>query len=134
MPTGAIPAGAPNKNYILMVDDDEGYREAAAAVLRSAGYDVKLAPDHRLALEILEGPDPIDLLLVDIVMPDRVNGMALARMARLRRPQLRVMYISGYDIPGLGDEALGPMIRKPVSDEILVEEVARILAGSAANS
>lgn len=76
---------------ILLVDDDEIYRDATAALLRSSGYVVQVASDHRLALEILENDGPIDLLLTDIVMPDRVNGMALSRMARMRRRDIRVI-------------------------------------------
>jgi CheY-like chemotaxis protein len=44
-----------------------------------------LAPDHRLALQILESSQPLDLLITDVVMPGHVNGFALARMARMRR-------------------------------------------------
>src|SRR6185437_11111010 len=54
---------------ILLVDDDEVFREATARLLRSAGYKVQLAPDFRLALQILESNEPIDLLILDIVMP-----------------------------------------------------------------
>ena len=118
----------PAKKQILLVDDDEGFRVATAAVLRSAGYEVKLAPDFRLALEILEGDEPIDLFVVDIVMPDRVNGLALARMARLRRPRIKVVYLTGYEIPGIEAEALGPIIRKPVDEDVLLEQVAHVLA------
>jgi CheY-like chemotaxis protein len=71
-------AALPGKQ-ILLVDDDELFREATAAILRSAGYTVQAAADHRLALEILESDERIDLLLTDIVMPDRVNGMALSK-------------------------------------------------------
>lgn len=110
---------------ILLVDDDEVFREATARLLRSAGYKVQLAPDFRLALQILESNEPIDLLILDIVMPDRVNGLALARMARLRRRDLKIIYVSGYDIPGIGEEALGPIIRKPIDNDLFVEEVNR---------
>jgi CheY-like chemotaxis protein len=127
MIAGAGPSAGPAKNHILVVDDDAAYREAAAGVLRSAGYEVSLAPDHRLALEELESDKPIVLLLVDIVMPDRVNGLALARMARLRRPDIGVIYISGYDIPGLEAEALGPVIRKPVDDDRLLDAIRSAL-------
>jgi CheY-like chemotaxis protein len=123
MTAGAGPSAAPARKHILVVDDDEAFREATAGVLRSAEYEVLLAPDHRVALEILEGDKPIALLLVDIVMPDRVNGLALARMARLRRPDIAVIYMSGYDIPGLDDEVLGPVIRKPADDERLLETI-----------
>jgi CheY-like chemotaxis protein len=116
--------------WVLVVDDDEVFRNTTASILRSAGYRVQSAPDYRLALEILERGDPVDLLVLDIVMPDRVNGFALARMARLRRPRLKVIYISGFDIPpATGEEALGPIIRKPLDNDQLLDEVARILAG-----
>ncbi|MGA8401024.1 MAG: response regulator [Stellaceae bacterium] len=122
-------SGAAAGKWILLVDDDEVFRDTTASILRSAGYRVQSAPDYRLALEILERGDPVDLLVLDIVMPDRVNGFALARMARLRRPDLKVIYISGFDIPpAAGEEALGPIIRKPLDNDQLLDEIARILA------
>jgi CheY-like chemotaxis protein len=124
MAAGADPSGASAKNHVLIVDDDEPFREATASVLRGAGYHVWLAPDYRLALEILESDKPIDIFIADIVMPDRVNGLALARMARLRRPDISVIYLTGYEIPGLATEALGPIIRKPVDDDHLLDAVA----------
>jgi CheY-like chemotaxis protein len=117
-----------NGKQILLVEDDEVFRDATAAVLRSAGYGVQAAPDYRVALEILEGDERIDLLLTDVVMPDRVNGLALSRMARMRRLDLRVIYMSGYDIPGFEDEALGTLLRKPISDELLLAEIAQTLS------
>ena len=88
---------------------------------------MQVAPDYRLALEMLESDEPIDLLLTDIVMPDRVNGMALTRMARMRRRDIRLIYLSGYDIPGLEREAHGTLLRKPVSDDLLLAEIVRTL-------
>jgi CheY-like chemotaxis protein len=61
-------------------------------------------------------------------MPDSVNGIALSRMARLRRRNLRVVYLTGYDIPGADREALGPILRKPVDEQALINEVERVLA------
>jgi DNA-binding NtrC family response regulator len=129
MASVAGTSGAPAGKWILVVDDDEVFRDTTASILRSAGYQVRSAPDYRLALEILERGDPIDLLILDIVMPDRVNGFALGRMARLRRPKLKVIYISGFDIPrATAEEALGPIIRKPVDSDQLLDEVAHVLA------
>jgi DNA-binding NtrC family response regulator len=130
MTAASRASGAGAGKWILVVDDDEAFRDSTASIVRSAGYQVCTAPDYRLALEILERGDPVDLLLLDIVMPDRVNGFALARMARLRRPELKVIYISGFDIPhATGEEALGPIIRKPVDSDQLLDEIARILVG-----
>jgi CheY-like chemotaxis protein len=113
---------------ILVVDDDKICGDATARVLRAAGFEVSLAPDHRLALEDLESTRPIDLLITDIVMPNRVNGIALSRMARMRRPELKVIYLTAYDIPGVEDDAIGPVLRKPVDEDRLAAEVRRVLA------
>src|SRR5271157_649196 len=113
---------------ILVVDDDPAFGDATARALRAAGFEVFLAPDHRLALEDIESTRPIDLLITDIVMPDRVNGLALSRMARMRRPELKVIYLTAYDIPGVEDEAAGPVLRKPIDEEQLITEVRRSLA------
>ena len=113
---------------ILLVEDDPVFGEAAAKVLRTAGFDVFLVPDYRLALTDLDSSRPIDLMLADIAMPNMVNGIALSRMARLRRPNLKVVYITAYDIPGAEDEALGPVLRKPIDDDRLIREVNRALA------
>src|SRR6516162_5807123 len=119
---------------ILLVDDDPAFGDAMARVLRAAGSEVFLAPDYRLALEDLESTRPIDLLIMDIVMPDRVNGVALSRMTRMRRPELKVIYLTAYDIPGVEDEAAGPVLQKPIDDERLLAEVRRVLTTADAGS
>jgi CheY-like chemotaxis protein len=126
-----LDSGASASGYIVIVDDDAAFREAVALALRQAGYTVTSAPDHRRALEVLEGDGRIDLLVTDIVMPDRVNGLALARMARLRRKGLKVLYVTGYDLPGIEDEALGRVLRKPIEVDLLVVEIGRTLAEKA---
>jgi CheY-like chemotaxis protein len=113
---------------ILVVDDDLVFGDATARVLRTAGFEVFLAPDHRLALEELESAHPIDVMVTDVVMPERVNGIALSRMAQMRRPGLKILYLTGYDIPGVEDEANGPVLRKPIDEGALVAEVRRVLA------
>jgi CheY-like chemotaxis protein len=113
-----------------LVDDDLVFGDAAARMLRAAGFEVFLAPDHRLALEEIESTRPIDLLITDIVMPERVNGVALSRMAQMRRPGLKVIYLTAYDIPGVEDEANGPVLRKPIDDGDLVAKVRSVLAAS----
>ena len=80
---------SPNKVHILVVEDDSTWREALGQVLQREGYDVLLTGDFREALEILDSDERIDLMLADIVMPDRVNGIALSRMAKLCRRDLK---------------------------------------------
>lgn len=113
---------------ILVVEDDRTFGEALCQVLGNEGYDALLATDFQTALRMLDADRPIDLLLADIVMPNGVNGLALSRMARLRRPHLKVVYMTGYSIPGADREALGPILRKPVDNAELIDEVRRTLA------
>lgn len=115
------------RGHILLVEDDDAFREALARTLQREGYVVCVAPDFRDALEILESEQRIDLLLTDIVMPDRVNGVALSRMARLRRQELKVVYMTAYNIPGIDREALGPILRKPIEDDVLLREIEKTL-------
>ena len=126
MSTRPRPASA--KAHILLVEDDVAVGEVLGQVLRRAGFDVSVANDFPLALEILEAESPVDLLLADIVMPDGVNGIALSRMARLRRRDLKVIYLTGHSIPGIEEEALGPILTKPIDDAVLIREVERVLA------
>ncbi len=121
------PIASVERAQILLVDDDATCCEAYSRVLRRAGFQVSVASEFRLALEILEADRPLDLLLIDIVMPGSVNGLALSRMARMRRKELKVLYVTGYTIPGVDREALGPILLKPIDDDRLVLEVERAL-------
>ena len=84
-------------------------------------------PDHRLALQVLESPQPLDLLITDTVMPNSVNGFALARMALLRRLELKILYLTAFDLAT--EEAAGKILRKPVPLEVLALETRLALAG-----
>jgi len=111
---------------ILLVDDDEAFRYAAEKMLTDAGYEVTSAPDYRHALDAINGSEPLDLLLTDVVMPNRVNGFALARMARMRRTNLPVLYMTAFDVPT--QEAMGKVLRKPLASAHLLSEVKEALA------
>jgi CheY-like chemotaxis protein len=125
--TASQEGPATGKHHILVVDDDPTFGEALCQVLSREGYGAVLATSFQAALGILEAEQPVDLLLVDIVMPDGINGLALSRMARLRRRDLKVVYMTGYSIPGIEREALGPILRKPVDNQVLLEEIGRLL-------
>ena len=115
------------RGNVLLVEDDAFSRESSAKGLRQAGYIVHIAADHRGALDILDGERPIDVMCTDVVMPDGLGGVALARLARLRRPNLKIIYVTGYEIPGLADQAKGPVLQKPVMTSQLVAEIGRLL-------
>ena len=117
-------------NRILVFDDDEASARALGCVLREAGFEVQVASHFQPALAALDAEPQVDLLVADIVVPEGVNGIALSRMARMRRRGIKVIYLTAYDLPGVENEALGPILRKPVSDELLVAEVHRVLGAA----
>jgi len=76
---------------ILVVDDDVDLRSLAQIILEQSGNQVLVAADGRQALQIAQhDPDPIDLLLTDLVRPG-MDGAALGRQLRLRRPAMRIL-------------------------------------------
>jgi PAS domain S-box-containing protein len=88
------PAGG--NETILVVEDDDAVRALVATSLRRAGYTVLAAADGRDALPIIERqPGPIHLLLTDIVLP-AMGGQELAEHAQASRPDVRVLFMSGY--------------------------------------
>jgi CheY-like chemotaxis protein len=112
---------------ILFVDDDLNFRDCSASTLSKAGYEVHVASNHRDALDLLDSGQRIDVLCTDIVMPEGLGGIALARQARKRRPHLKVVYITGYDIPGLKSGADESVLLKPLGAVALLAEVGRLL-------
>jgi DNA-binding response OmpR family regulator len=110
---------------ILVVDDDEAARHATANLLTRAGHEVVEAHDFRDALPILEDGTALDLLVVDVMLPE-VHGFALARMARMKHPGIRCIHVTAYDVPTT--EAVGPVLRKPLDPELLLAEVTASLS------
>jgi CheY-like chemotaxis protein len=96
----AVPAPARHRRghgkTILLVEDQADVREVVKASLSGLGYRVLTAPDGPSGLRILEGDEPIDLLLTDVVMPNGMTGIELAQDARRLRQDIRIVVISGY--------------------------------------
>lgn len=112
---------------ILVVDDESADRYSAQSALTRAGYNVVTATGYLRALELVcDDSRKIDLLLTDILMPSGVNGFALARMARMRRQDLKVLYMTAFDVPQ--GEALGDIMHKPMGEDALVASVQQALA------
>jgi CheY-like chemotaxis protein len=117
---------------LLVVDDNAEVLEALCAVLTFAGHDVERAAGGLAALDILDLDHPVDLLLTDVLMPG-LNGFNLARIgARLRRANIRVLYISGFNeleaIVQAQGSRLGKLLSKPIMPADLQREVAEALA------
>jgi len=136
MPTQSEPPGHDSSPsglqgraaLVLVFEDNEALAYSLAAILRSAGFEGEVATHFWVALAALEGSNPPDLLVTDIVMPaGEVNGMAMARMARMKRPAIKILYVTGYNLQEAEREALGPILRKPVSEIELLSAVHRLI-------
>lgn len=91
---GELPR-AKDDEIILVVEDEDQVRHMSVDALRELGYVVVQASDANQALTVLEIQPRIDLLFTDIVMPD-MNGRILSDRAREKRPDLKVLYTTGY--------------------------------------
>jgi len=116
---------------VLVVEDDALLKDLAYKTLRKAGYRVLTAGDGQDALEIIHTfEDRIHVLLTDVVMP-RMGGKELAKQARALRPEIKILYMSGYpagvvsDPDIMGHEA--DFIEKPISAEVLSRKLREII-------
>src|SRR5271166_4087990 len=90
------PASRGGSETILVVEDNAALRRVMVRQLGEAGYRVLEAPDADAAMTIIESPEPIDLLLTDVVMPGAMDGRELTRAAVALRPALRALLTSGF--------------------------------------
>ena len=114
--------------HILVVDDDPDVRWITAEDLREIGYVVAEADSGRAALTFLERNDPCDLAVVDLAMPG-LSGLDTVRLARRTRPNLKVLFSSGYaDMSRFeGDIGNEVLLRKPFGADTLAEAVRTAL-------
>ena len=126
----AAPAST-SAETILLVEDDEPVRHLAARILSTSGYNVLQARDGLAALEIAESyPERIDLLLTDVMMPE-MDGRELAEEMLGRRPETRLMFMSGYSRDGLplvedGEDSV-TFLQKPFTSDSLSGSVRKAL-------
>ncbi len=123
---------------ILIVEDDRELRAYLSEVLRGLGYRVLTAPDAKAALSVLE-PDSarVDLLLTDVVMPG-MNGRELGRRAQHLRPELRVLYMTGYSRNAVTHQgrldAGVELLQKPIAQTHLATRIRDLLDQTAGRS
>ncbi|MGB7219144.1 MAG: response regulator [Vicinamibacterales bacterium] len=122
----------PSGPVVLVVDDEDSVVRLASRALRMEGYRVLEASGGIEAIKVLDAGTPIDLLLTDINMPD-IKGHEVARRFRLARPDLKVLYLSGFvdvlfaERPILWeDEAF---LDKPFTIKGLLEAVSLLTSG-----
>jgi PAS domain S-box-containing protein len=93
------------KETILVVEDEAPVRELLCSVLEGYGYQLLQAESGAKALEIWhQSKEKINLLLTDLVMPDRINGRELAEKMRAGQPRLKVIFTSGYNVDVVGKD------------------------------
>lgn len=110
---------------ILLVEDDDALRAAAHRILKGHGYAVIAAAAPTEALSTFPDlKDTIDLLVTDIVMPE-MSGVELARRARQIKPDLKVVFMTGYSagVFASDGELEGHLIRKPFEQEELIDVI-----------
>jgi signal transduction histidine kinase/CheY-like chemotaxis protein len=130
--SGPLPAGT---EVILVVEDDPSVRELVRQVLAPLGYKVLATAGGDDALRTSDSYDgPVDLLLTDVVMPG-MNGKQLAETLRIKRPGIKVLFMSGYAHDVLSTQGmLEPgvaMIHKPFRTVALARQVRQVLDSGA---
>jgi PAS domain S-box-containing protein len=124
-------APADGTETILLVEDQDGIRELVLEFLQQHGYSVLHAADGNEALKIAnEYRDSIHLLLTDVVMPN-IGGLELARRLNQPRPEMKVLYMSGYPDHAtwsseLVDESVA-VLQKPFPLETLAHKIRSLL-------
>jgi CheY-like chemotaxis protein len=115
---------------ILLVDDDPDVREFMELALEEAGHSVRAAGNAEEALRILSGAPQIDLLVTDVIMPG-ASGVDLARRALGMRPELHVLFVTGYTRNIAPAElARSAVLDKPFASDQLLHAVDRVLHAS----
>jgi PAS domain S-box-containing protein len=116
---------------VLVIDDEPTIRMLVAEVLAESGYAVIEAPDGPAGLKVLESNARIDLLITDVGLPGGMNGRQVADAARVSRPNLKVLFITGYAenaVIGRGRLEDGMFVlTKPFHMEILADRIREII-------
>jgi signal transduction histidine kinase/DNA-binding response OmpR family regulator len=117
---------------ILVTEDDDGVRATVVETLTDLGYRVLTAKDAASALAVVESGAAIDLIFTDVVMPGRLKSSEMVRLARERRPDLAVLFTSGYTENAIVHGGrLDPgveLLSKPYTREALARKIRQVLA------
>lgn len=116
---------------VLVVEDDDAVRDITVSMLADLGYTVLKARDADSGLAIIESGVSIDLLFTDVVMPGRLKSSELARKAKERRPDIEVLFTSGYTENSIVHGGrLDPgvnLLSKPYGRETLARKIRMLL-------
>ena len=130
-PSGAPPRAFKGIETILVVEDEEAVRRLVCAVLEANGYKLLIAARGEEALSLAEKhKGPVKLMVTDLVMPG-MNGRELAERLAPQRPEMKVLYISGYTddtvVRHQGLDPNTPFLQKPFQPGSLAQKVREVL-------
>ncbi len=120
--------GRRSTGTVLLVEDNPEVANASAGLLEELGYAVRWASDVDMALSEIAAHG-IDLVLSDIVMPGKMDGLALARVLKQKHPGLPILLASGYSEAARNAAAEFPILRKPYQIHELNEALSRLGGG-----
>ena len=131
LPAELVPQGV--GEIVLVVDDEPTIRMLIAEVLSGFGYGAIEAADGPAGLKVIQSSVRIDLLITDVGLPGGMNGRQVADAARVLRPGLKVLFITGYaDNAVIGDGRLDPgmqVLTKPFAMDVLARRIRGIIEG-----
>jgi CheY-like chemotaxis protein len=133
----ATTAPAPNRidigqGTVLLVDDDPDVSAVTVEMLDSLGYSVLEAHDATEAIQLYETAERVSVLVTDLVLPDGMDGLELARTLRQRRPELPLVLITGYSeaLAGYEDICGAVVLSKPYRSQALAKAMDRAIRAS----
>lgn len=124
-------SGSQPRRVVLVVDDEQGLRDLVCRTLRAEGYRTLEATHGGEALEMVEsGPETIDLVVTDVVMPG-MDGRELGRRLARSRPTLPILYMSAYEVNDIfqrgSPRVSAPFLQKPFPRDGLLNSVEQLL-------
>ncbi|WP_277967704.1 PAS domain-containing protein [Sphingomonas echinoides] len=124
--------GASSGKTVLVVDDEPDVRALVVDTLTDLGHSVLEAGDGPSALTLLHSTDVIDLMITDVGLPKGMNGRQVADAARLARPDLKILFITGYaENAAVGNGHLDPgmhILTKPFGMDVLSARIQQLTA------
>ena len=129
--TGPLEAGG--GETVLVVDDEPAVRLLVVDILEDLGYNAIEAGDGPAGLAVIETDQRIDLLITDVGLPKGMNGRQLADAARVHRPELKILFITGYaENAVVGNGHLDPgmhVLTKPFGMDALAARIRDLIVG-----
>jgi signal transduction histidine kinase len=118
---------------VMVIDDEPGIRMLISEVLEDGGYSAIEASDGPAGMRVLQSSAKIDLLITDVGLPGGMNGRQVADAARITRPDLKVLFVTGYAenaVIGNGQLEKGMhVLAKPFAIEVLARKIRELIDG-----